>query len=233
MRKVAKSISSLRIASVFLIAILSISIIYYLSSRNICANSISCIKNLTGQFEQNAYVGEFLGETVMLPELIAQSVTVPPILGETTTSDKRIEVDLSLQKLYAYEGGSLIYEFPVSTGKWGLTPTGEFRTWIKLRFTRMVGGVKGTGTYYNLPNVPYTMYFYNDQIPKWRGYGIHGAYWHNNFGHPMSHGCINMKIEDAEKLYHWSSPPSSSNTTYASDDSPGTKVIIYGTTPAE
>ena len=65
------------------------------------------------------------------------------------------------------------------------------------------------------------------------GYSIHGAYWHNNFGHPMSHGCVNMKTEDAEQIYNWANPPTEGNTTYATKENPGTEVVIYGTAPTE
>lgn len=150
----------------------------------------------------------------------------------TKESDKRIEVDLTNQMVYAYEGDKLVYEFKTSTGKWGKTPTGEFQIWIKLKSTRMSGGSKELGTYYNLPNVPYTMYFYNDEIPAARGFGIHGAYWHNNFGHPMSHGCVNLSPEDAEKLYYWANPELGEATSIkATKDNPGTKIIIYGKAP--
>jgi lipoprotein-anchoring transpeptidase ErfK/SrfK len=54
-----------------------------------------------------------------------------------------------------------------------------------------------SGPGYYLPDVPYTMYFYKD-------YGIHGTYWHNNFGTPMSHGCVNMVTAEAGWLYNWS-----------------------------
>ena len=64
---------------------------------------------------------------------------------------------------------------------------------------------------YDLPNVPYVMYFYQD-------YGLHGAYWHNNFGHPMSHGCVNERIVDAKALYEWADGPSG--------DQPGTAVSV-------
>ena len=86
----------------------------------------------------------------------------------------------------------------------------------------MEGGKKENNTYYYLPNVPYTQYFY-------KGYGVHGAYWHNNFGQPMSHGCINMAIPDAEKLFYWTSPlvDQGQGIVYASKDSPGTKVVIH------
>ena len=65
----------------------------------------------------------------------------------------------------------------------------------------------GSGSdYYNLPNVPYVMFFANDEVAKSRGYSFHGAYWHNNFGHPMSHGCINMRTEEAKWLFLWATP---------------------------
>ena len=95
----------------------------------------------------------------------------------------------------------------------------------------MKGGNKLLGTYYDLPNVPSTMYFYNAEVPKSRGYGIHGAYWHNNFGHPMSHGCVNMRTVDAEKLYHWVSPDAKGNVTLATNEDPGTTITIYGKAP--
>jgi hypothetical protein len=96
----------------------------------------------------------------------------------------------------------------------------------------MEGGSKLLGTYYNLPNVPYTMFFSNDDVLKSSGFGIHGTYWHNNFGHPMSHGCINMKTEEAEQLYEWATPKlNGEQSITATPDNPGTRVIIYGQTP--
>lgn len=233
MKKTARSKTSIKIISLLGIALFTIGVVSYVNSKNICANSISCIKDLTGEYEENALVGEYLGSNVSAASF-AKDLFQSSVLGENTSSNKNIEIDLTNQKLYALEDGARIYEFPISSGKWAETPVGEFRTWIKLRYTRMTGGVKGTSTYYNLPNVPYTMYFYNEDIPKWRGYGIHGAYWHNNFGHPMSHGCVNMRIEDAGKLFYWANPPlGEKSVAYASDELPGTRVVIYGNTPAE
>ncbi|MCL5432588.1 MAG: L,D-transpeptidase [Patescibacteria group bacterium] len=117
------------------------------------------------------------------------------VLGE---SDRWIEINLTQQRLYAWEGNNQVYNFLVSTGKWAPTPVGDYKVWIKLASTTMAGGSKALGTYYYLPNVPCTMYFY-------RGYGIHGAYWHNNFGQPMSHGCVNMRPSEACTLFNWSS----------------------------
>ena len=149
--------------------------------------------------------------------------------GIDEEDEKVIKVDLTNQKLYAYEGDDLVHEFTVSTGKWQKTPTGEFRIWTKIKSTKMSGGSKELGTYYYLPAVPHTMFFYNDKIEKSRGYGLHGAYWHNNFGHPMSHGCVNLKLDDAETLYYWANPELGEKTSIAATkDNPGTKIIIYG-----
>lgn len=194
-----------------------------------CANSESCINDLSGNFE-DARIGYFMGEKVAVPQEIADAPSDNVVLGDST-SDKHIYIDLSAQRLYAKEGDRIIYEFLISSGKWGRTPTGDFMTWIKLRSTRMSGGSTKLGTYYNLPNVPYTMYFANSSVPKWRGYGIHGAYWHNNFGHPMSHGCINMKPEEAGILYAWANPQSGENSITVDAAHPGTPITIYGTAP--
>lgn len=198
-----------------------------------CANSESCIKDLSGIYDSESNIAEYQGNKIRVPAKKTDSETPENVLSVVTSEAKRIEVDLTNQMLYAYENNNEIMKFPVSTGKWGRTPTGTFKIWVKLRYTRMSGGVPGTGTYYNLPNVPYTMYFFNDEIPKIRGYGLHGAYWHNNFGHPMSHGCVNISPENAGRLYNWAEPVAETSLTYASEENPGTTIIIYGTAPRE
>lgn len=113
-----------------------------------------------------------------------------------------IDVNLSQQMVYAYEGDVIINSFVVSTGT-AQTPTvtGKYKIWIKLKSTTM------SGPGYHLTNVPYTMYFY-------KGYGLHGTYWHNNFGTPMSHGCVNLSIPDAEWLYNWAYEGTTVNVHY-------------------
>jgi lipoprotein-anchoring transpeptidase ErfK/SrfK len=103
------------------------------------------------------------------------------------------DVDLSKQRLSAMEGKKVAFSVTVSTGK-ASTPTltGKFLINSKYRTTRM----QGPG--YNIPDVPYAMYFY-------RGYAIHGAYWHNSFGTPVSHGCVNVPVKMAEKVFNWAS----------------------------
>jgi lipoprotein-anchoring transpeptidase ErfK/SrfK len=198
--------------------------------QEVCANSLSCIQDLRGAYDTSQQFGEFQGRTVYPPAENTFAQAVEPVLG-STTAPKRIAIDLTTQHLYAYEGDNVVMDFPISSGKWGKTPTGTFHIWIKLKYTRMTGGNKAIGTYYNLPNVPNTMYFYNETTPKYLGYGIHAAYWHNNFGHPMSHGCINEPLDMAEKLYNWAEPVSTGSTTQATEENPGTEVTIFGTPP--
>jgi lipoprotein-anchoring transpeptidase ErfK/SrfK len=183
-----------------------------------------------GKYDNSEKVAVFHGSEYQVPGALAinsDDPTTSDVLG-SRSNEKRIEVDLSAQKLYAYEGNKKVMSFTVSTGKWGLTPTGEFRIWTKLKYTLMKGGSEELGTYYYLPNVPFTMFFYKD-------FGIHGTYWHNNFGHPMSHGCVNMNTADAEKLFYWANPvlPEKTNSILASEGNLGTRVIIYGETPKE
>lgn len=184
-------------------------------------------------FDPTQTKGIFNNQEVSIPSTLAQLAPLSrKVLGESS-GEKEIQVDLTNQRLYAYEGGQLVYSFLVSTGKWGRTPTGTFYIANKFRFIGMSGGSAALHTYYNLPNVPYTMFFGNAQIPASKGFSLHGTYWHNNFGVPMSHGCVNMKISEAGLLYNWADPrlPDGKTSGVSSKDNPGTKVVIYGVTP--
>lgn len=200
-----------------------------------CANSISCIKDLSGKPELDSE-GIFMGKKVTapgIPETPSFAIAnARAVLGDNT-EEKHIYVDLTNQRLYAYDGNKLFLDTNVSTGKWGRTPTGDFRIWVWMKATRMSGGNQALGTYYNLPNVPFTMFFANNEISKAAGYSLHGTYWHNSFGQPMSHGCVNMYTPDAEKIFYWSNPAISGWTTYATPENEGPLITIYGTAPYE
>ena len=156
---------------------------------------VDFIKSQLGEPERDQ-AAVFLNQNVAFTGDVIASERVD-ILGQSTDpGEKWIEIDLSDQKLNMKQGDAIVGSFLVSTGKWAPTPQGQWHVWTKLRYTRMKGGSKALGTFYDLPNVPYTMYFY-------KGYGIHGAYWHNNFGQPMSHGCVNMKPEEAGIVFNW------------------------------
>lgn len=104
---------------------------------------------------------------------------------------KRITVNLSTQTLTAWQGNTVILNTLISSGT-AATPTvtGTFRIGNKYPAQRMIGPG------YDIPNVPSVMYF-------WQGYAFHGAYWHNNFGTPMSHGCVHLTPGEAAYLYNW------------------------------
>ncbi len=102
-----------------------------------------------------------------------------------------IEVDLTNQTLTAWQGDVPVMFTAISSGRAGTpTVTGRFTVGTKYKVARM------TGPGYDIPDVPWVMYFH-------QGYALHGAYWHNNFGVPMSHGCVNLRPGEAEMLYNW------------------------------
>ena len=194
--------------------------------------------SLSGLYDASQTAAFWHGERVAVgdnTENLGYTGDVGKTVLSASAREKRIEIDLTNQKLYAYEGDKKVYEFLVSTGKWGRTPIGEFTVWAKPKYTLMTGGSTALQTYYYLPNVPFVQFFYNNEVSKWAGYGLHGTYWHDNFGHPMSHGCINMKTGEAEQLFYWTNPVYKAGgwATYASASDPGTKIIIYGEAPRE
>jgi lipoprotein-anchoring transpeptidase ErfK/SrfK len=143
----------------------------------------------------------------------------------TTGSDRHIYVYLDAQRMEAVENGQVVRTFKVSTGK-SKTPTvtGNFYIYDRYRHKTMRsdGNVRpGQHGYYEVENVPYTQFFHKD-------YAFHGAFWHNNFGHTASHGCVNMSTkdmnrrwphspEDAGWLFHWAAL--------------GVPVTVYGRSP--
>jgi lipoprotein-anchoring transpeptidase ErfK/SrfK len=127
-------------------------------------------------------------------------------------------VDLSEQRVVAYEGVKPVRAFIVSTGL-SATPTvqGTFRIRMKVRSQTM------SGENYYLPNVEWVQYFYAE-------YSFHGTYWHHNFGHPMSHGCINMTNADAQWLFAWAGPawnPKGGRWQKVSPATIGTLVVVH------
>jgi lipoprotein-anchoring transpeptidase ErfK/SrfK len=141
---------------------------------------------------------------------IEPTVDVPdPTAGPDTVDDslfpndqRWIDVNLSQQQIYAYEGNNLVNSFIVSTGVSDTpTITGEYRIYTKVPLQDM------SGPGYYLRDVPWVMFFYQD-------YGFHGTYWHNNFGTPMSRGCVNLSMDDAAWLYDWASVGTRVNVHY-------------------
>jgi LysM repeat protein len=140
----------------------------------------------------------FAGQVLTIPldgttvSLTGGAIPLPPAAPPAHVGvGKEIVVDLSDSRIYAYQDSVLLNNILVSTGLPG-TPTvqGDFSIYWKLPAQTMAGPG------YYLPDVPYVMYFY-------QGYAIHGTYWHNNYGQPMSHGCVNLPTPDAEWFYNF------------------------------
>jgi len=137
---------------------------------------------------------------------------ISPLSPDVPAEDKRIEVSILEQKLTAYEGEKKVFSTKISSGihssqpsSNGIpthTPKGEFRIQSKSPSKHM-GYLQTSGAPggYSLPGVPWTCFF----VPE-TGVAFHGTFWHNNFGTPMSHGCVNMRTADAKWLFRWSAP---------------------------
>lgn len=119
--------------------------------------------------------------------------------GEKYKTTKRIIVDRSDQKLYAYDGKVLYMEETISTGiELTPTPRGSFKVYKKTPTRYMQGPLPGiSAKKYDLPGVPWNLYFTNE------GAVIHGTFWHDKFGRVWSNGCVNLPPEKAKKLYMW------------------------------
>ncbi len=140
-----------------------------------------------------------------------------PPAPQAERGEKWIEIDLSSQTLTAWEGELQVFRTIIATGSsWTPTPTGRFRIFHKLLSQTM------RGPDYVQPNVPYVMYFYGP-------YAIHGAYWHNDFGRPRSHGCVNLTVPDSKWLFDWADPPlpAGSHQVWASKSGMGTLVVVH------
>lgn len=138
-----------------------------------------------------------------------------PLSPHVPGKDKRVEVHLDDQLLMAYENGQLVFATRVSTGGKRLsgrytTPTGEFITYHKRPTRHMAtGDIASSG--FDLPGVPWVLYITEG------GISFHGTYWHNDYGRPRSHGCINLTPQAAKWLFRWTTPTV-----------PPDKELIYG-----
>ena len=136
--------------------------------------------------------------------------------------EKWIDVDVSTQTLVAFVGEKPVFATLVSTGKSNHeTPRGTFRIREKHVAQTMAGDGANDGVY-SIEDVPWIMYFEG-------GYALHGAFWHSNFGHKQSHGCVNLSPADARAMFDWTLPrvPEGWHGATATIDQPGTRVVIH------
>ncbi len=148
-----------------------------------------------------------------------------PINPEIT--DKHIDVNLTTQHLSAYENGKIVFQTSISSGiPYGKTATsvGKFNIDPKTPTKHMGNGNLFAGADDDeLPGVPWTSFFTED------GQAFHGTYWHDNFGSPMSHGCINMRTSEAKWIFRWSSPTYFVNQLLDANDAKSREVHGNGT----
>ena len=127
-----------------------------------------------------------------------------PISPDVPAESKRLEVNLTTQTLIAYEFDKVVFQTSISSGlPFGETdtPRGKFNIDPKTPTKHMGNGnLFADVDDYELPGVPWTSFFTE------AGHAFHGTYWHENFGSPMSHGCINMRTSEARWLFRWARP---------------------------
>ena len=153
----------------------------------------------------NYYVPATHMRKVELEELTPIAEDVPP-------EEKHIEVSIAEQSLMAYEGEKVVLNTKVSTGIPGIgnpdgtpshTPKGRYYVEVKMLVRHMGNGeMTADPDAYEIPGVPWVSFFHET------GVAFHGTYWHDNYGNEMSHGCVNMRPEEAKWLFRWVTPVS-------------------------
>ena len=147
-------------------------------------------------------------------ELIVLSPEVP-------SEEKSIIVDRETQLVTAFEGEKLVFSQRCSSGVKGtVTPQGDFRTYHKGPAIHMTNQGDAIENIYNLPGVPWCSFFTG------AGHAFHGTYWHNDYGRPRSHGCVNLPSEAAKFIYRWTLPNVPPDVEYIHLPGEGTKVQV-------
>jgi hypothetical protein len=156
---------------------------------------------------------------------MVQASELLPISPDIPWEKKHIEVDLSKQTMTAFEGEKVVFMSRISSGRHSkeggfLTPTGYYRTTRKRPCRHMANLGNDSYIGFDLPGVPWVSYFTSN------GVAFHGTYWHNDYGVPHSHGCINLTPDAAKWVYRWTTPAVPFNEYIYKDDN-GTRVIVY------
>lgn len=184
------------------------------------------------QWRGRAYLADSSGTLYRARDLRRVARRARP---EGVAADERwIDVNLTRQTLVAYEGDEPVYATLISSGrikdpddplKNFETPTGSYRISSK-HLTATMDGDHAVDGPYSIEDVPYVMFFH-------QAYAFHAAFWHNGFGRPRSHGCINLAPADARFLFRFASPelPHPWHGAYPTESAPGTRVFIHGETP--
>jgi lipoprotein-anchoring transpeptidase ErfK/SrfK len=145
-----------------------------------------------------------------------------PLSADVPDGDKHIYVDTDAQLMTAFEGEKAVLVGRCSSGGKGTrTPPGDYQTFHKGPTVHMTNdGEVGAGRGYDLPGVPWVSFFTGT------GISFHGTYWHNDYGRPRSHGCVNLTPDDAKFIYRWTSPLVPPETVYLYKPGSGTRVNV-------
>lgn len=187
------------------------------------------------QIEDEMFPGRYFVPAAQLRPVAPEEFA--PLSPEVDPAEKRIVVKLKQQRVYAYERDAEVYTARCATGTYFPDETGTLvdytttpGTWHIFHKTpsqHMHGGAVGDADSYDLPGIPWVSYFTRS------GIAIHGTYWHNDYGVPRSHGCVNVRSEDAKWFWRWTMPPNDYKSRYASvpvaqrkDPRRGTVVIV-------
>jgi len=140
---------------------------------------------------------------------------------EVPEEEKLIVVEPETQLVTAFEGDKLVFSNRCSSGAKGTeTPKGEFRTYHKGPSVHMTNQGDALENIYNLPGVPWCSFFTG------AGHAFHGTYWHNDYGRPRSHGCVNLTSEQAKFIYRWTLPTVPPDADYVHLPGQGTRVQV-------
>jgi lipoprotein-anchoring transpeptidase ErfK/SrfK len=145
-----------------------------------------------------------------------------PLSPNVSNDHKHIYVDTNAQLVTAFEDDKSVLVARCSSGGKGTrTPPGDYQTFHKGPTIHMTNdGEPGAGHPYDLPGVPWVSFFTGT------GISFHGTYWHNDYGRPRSHGCVNLSMDDAKFIYRWTSPLVPPQTAYLYQPGSGTKVNV-------
>lgn len=162
---------------------------------------------------------------------IARQPTRPDAIGP---EEKWMDIHLSEQIILLMEGDRAVFGTLISSGKAdrGENPDGSWETLTGLfrvkskHLTDTMDGDTAVDGPYSVDDVPYVMYFE-------LAYALHSAFWHNGFGIPRSHGCVNLAPLDARRVFEWADPPLPEgwHSAYPTAETPGTWIHVHGETP--
>lgn len=186
-------------------------------------------KDLWYQIEDESFPSKYFAPAREM-RVIAQA-EFSPLSPEIDPADKKLVVNLKEQRVYAYEKDKEVFVSRAATGAVfrSLGDAGNFATppgtWFVYRKTpaqHMYGGAAGDSDYFDLPGIPWVSYFITN------GIAFHGTYWHNDYGVPRSHGCINVPSPNAKWIWRWSMPPNDliERYTMTRTRNAGTTVIV-------